>query len=273
MHVFLPCATCFSCASCLQPVGRWALDLRRVESSGSARQIKDRKHTFGKFQESAWKCFAYTCLTLASWWALRRETYWHDTHEFYTECSRIPCEYRATEAMNFAYALDMAYYTYAIPYCILFEEKREDFWATFAHHVVTVALIAYSYVLGFTKVGVVILFLHDICDPWLELAKLFRYGGVEWAANALFVVFTVTWIAMRDVYYPLWVIRSVLYDAYDMVVGAAGATRQSFPHWETLSAMLIFLWVLHVFWTYVILKIAVQAVRQGSVDDTREKRE
>jgi ceramide synthetase len=175
--------------------------------------------------------------------------------------------------MNLAYAADMAYYTYAIPYCIFFETKRKDFWATFLHHIVTVALIGYSFCLGLTKVGVVIMFLHDICDPWLEVAKLSKYAGAELATNTLFVIFTITWIAMRVVYFPLWVIHSAVFDAYDTIKAASGAFSTSFPHWGFLCGMLVILWVLHVFWTYVILKIAMQAISQGSADDSREKDE
>lgn len=130
------------------------------------------------------------------------------------------------------------------------------------------SLAGYSFCLGFTKVGVVVIFLHDICDPWLEAAKMTRYAGMENTTNTLFVIFTLMWIGMRDVYFPLWVIRSVVYEAKPLIVGLQSAPI--FPHAELFAGMLITLFVLHVFWTYVILRIAVRAVFDGELDDDRE---
>ena len=251
----------------MQPVGKQLVGLNIKGLTESQRS--NREATLLKFQESAWKAVAYISLTVISAVALQPETFWHSTREFWSECSRVPCEFESTPRMLVAYASDMAYYTYAIPYCIFFETKRRDFWATFAHHIVTVMLIGYSFCLGFTKVGVVVMFLHDICDPFLELAKMARYAGWDMATNTLFVIFTVTWIAMRDVYLPGWVIWSVLFEAWEIVVG--DQVPPEFPHWELFSGMLIVLWVLHVYWTYAILKIAVEAVSAGSLHDTREK--
>jgi TLC domain len=132
------------------------------------------------------------------------------------------------------------------------------------------ARAGYSFCVGFTKVGVVVMFLHDVCDPWLEAAKMTRYAGMAKTTNTLFVIFTMTWIAMRDVYFPGWVIRSALFDAWGMIVG--DQIPPKFPHWQCFTVMLIVLWVLHLFWTYVILRIAVEAVTAGELDDTREKR-
>ena len=101
------------------------------------------------------------------------------------------------------------------------------------------------------------------------LHPLRRYAGYDLITNVSFVVFTATWIAMRNVYLPFWVIRSVLFDAWDAIVGEGHYVL--FPHWELFTGLLVFLALLHVFWSYVIIKIAVEAVGKGTPDDTREK--
>jgi TLC domain len=122
----------------VQPAGKYLLSMNKEQSPA---QYRDSQATLLKFEESAWKCVAYTCLAVVAGRALWNETFWHDTRSFWTDCTRVPCEYESTPQMLTAYAADMAYYTYAIPYCIMFETKRKDFWATFAHHIVTVLLI------------------------------------------------------------------------------------------------------------------------------------
>ena len=96
----------------------------------------------------------------------------------------------------------------------------------------------------------------------------YRYAGFDMITNICFSIFTLLWIAMRNVYFP-FLIHSVLFEAWDAIVGKGGSTV--FPHWELFSVLLIFLAVLHVFWSYVIIKIAVEAIGNGAPDDTREK--
>jgi hypothetical protein len=251
----------------MQPVGKYLLGMDPVKQTPS--EHKASLATLCKFQESAWKCVAYTSLSMVAFSALKNETFWWDTAELWTECSGIPCEYEPSRMMTMSFVADMAYYTYAIPYCIVLETKRKDFWATFVHHIITVILIGYAYSLGFTKAGLVVIALHDVCDPFLEFAKMTKYANMELLTNVFFVIFTFVWIAMRVLYFPLWIIRSILFDAYAAVV--QGNTPPDFPHWGMFSGMLISLWLLHVFWTYVILKIAVEAVASGAADDHREK--
>lgn len=158
---------------------------------------------------------------------------------------------------------------YAIPYAHMFETRRKDFWATMSHHIVTVLLIGFSYFLGFTKIGLVIMFLHDVCDPFLELAKLGGYASAEGVTNTLFAIFTVLWISMRVVYFPIWVIYSVLFLALDAVAGDADPTPFMYIYYG-FAGLLIFLWLLHLFWTYMILKVALLALCGVSAKDTRE---
>lgn len=251
----------------MQPLGKRLLKIESAKKTDEEQNPLSSKK-LEKFQESAWKCVAYLALTAGSTFALSNETFWRDVTDLWTGCNGFPCQYEGSMRMKFAYALDMAYYMYAIPYCIMFETKRKDFWATMLHHIVTVALIGYSYALGFTKVGVLIMFLHDVCDSPLEMAKLAKYAGKEALTNGLFVMFTIIWIAMRVIYFPVWVIWSVCFDASYAVMGPNA--RTAFPHWELFAGMLLTLWVLHLYWTYVILQIAAAAVVQGSANDTRE---
>jgi len=81
----------------------------------------------------------------------------------------------------------------------------------------------------------------------------------------------VTWIGTRLVYFPGWIIHSMIFEAPKFV--------QKSYRWENLLQrpiiprlllmMLLILLVLHVFWTFLLLKIAVKSLKSG-VDDIRE---
>ena len=70
--------------------------------------------------------------------------------------------------------------------------------------------LAYSYYVNFSRVGIMIMLLHDISDIFLEAAKLFRYCRRQTLALVAFVLFFVSWVVCRLIYYPLVIIRSTL---------------------------------------------------------------
>ena len=72
--------------------------------------------------------------------------------------------------------------------------RRRDWLESMIHHVVTVGLLAYSYYVNFTRVGIMIMLVHDISDIFLEISKLSRYakrqvgrdvgeGESDWGGN------------------------------------------------------------------------------------------
>ena len=62
----------------------------------------------------------------------------------------------------------------------------------------------------YTRVGSVVMLLHDPSDIFLEGAKLADYAGAEGAAAALFAGLVVSWAVLRLGLLPFWVIRSCL---------------------------------------------------------------
>jgi len=46
----------------------------------------------------------------------------------------------------------------------------------FVHHIVTICLIFSSFAISQFRIGVVIMFIHDASDFWLEVASFSRKG-------------------------------------------------------------------------------------------------
>lgn len=55
--------------------------------------------------------------------------------------------------------------------------RRKDWLESMIHHIATVILLAYSYWVNFTRIGVMVILLHDVGDIFLEAAKLARWVG------------------------------------------------------------------------------------------------
>lgn len=120
------------------------------------------------------------------------------------------------------------------------QTRRKDWLESLIHHIATVILLLYSYWVNFTRVGVMVLMIHDVSDIFLEAAKLARcagqgrgtsasprvHAGGTWVtltpghsrcpgryarkqtlAVAIFAVFTTVWIVTRNIIFPFVIIR------------------------------------------------------------------
>lgn len=96
-------------------------------------------------------------------------------------------------ARRLLYSVELGFYIFSIPYLLFFESKRKDFLVMLLHHACTSLLILLSFALNFMRVGLAIMFLHDVCDIFLETAKVWNYttkarggqaGGSGWGYDA-----------------------------------------------------------------------------------------
>lgn len=60
----------------------------------------------------------------------------------------------------------------------------------------------------FARAGSVILALHDASDVFLEVGKMSKYSGAEALASFSFVLFVLSWVILRLIYYPFWILWS-----------------------------------------------------------------
>ena len=60
----------------------------------------------------------------------------------------------------------------------------------------------------FFRIGSIILALHDASDVFMEAAKVFKYSEKEFGASVCFGLFALSWLVLRLIYFPFWVIRS-----------------------------------------------------------------
>ncbi|KAK3708728.1 hypothetical protein QZH41_015162, partial [Actinostola sp. cb2023] len=75
--------------------------------------------------------------------------------------------------------------------------KRKDFLQNLVHHILTLALLMYSFSSGYYHIGAVIVFMHDVSDVFLEAAKVFHYAKLQKLCDAFFVVFAIVFYISR----------------------------------------------------------------------------
>mmetsp|Transcript_1230 Transcript_1230/g.8095 ORF Transcript_1230/g.8095 Transcript_1230/m.8095 type:complete len:174 (+) Transcript_1230:293-814(+) len=169
--------------------------------------------------------------------------------------------------------MQLGFYIQAAISLFHWEAKRKDRFAMIVHHIATIGLLVYSDYVNLCPIGLMVLLIHDICDVFMESAKVCRYCNYEFGTSFFFVLFFLSWIALRLVIFPLRIIRSTIYECLDVLWEDIRQTREVVePHYTIFNVMLLTLLVLHIYWSYFIARILVRQIQnRGKVEgDVRE---
>jgi len=159
--------------------------------------------------------------------------------------------------------VELAFY-WSLSFSQFTDVRRKDFIEMFIHHLTTIALLSFSWTCNLTRCGALVLVVHDFSDIFLELAKMFHYAKLNTPCDIIFGIFVVAWCFTRLGLFPTWILFSATIEAPQMV--------EMFPAYYIFNCLLSVLLVLHVIWTYFILKIAFHAVLAKKDEELRDSR-
>lgn len=165
------------------------------------------------------------------------------------------------------YIFELSYYISELVCMSWLETKRKDHLIMYIHHFTTIILLGLSYVYGFHRIGILVLFCHNINDIFLEAAKVCKYLGLEVLANINFCLLILSWILSRLYFLPFYVVKSAYYDTYELVSN----NPNYFPAYYIANCCLAALCAMHVYWFSLICNIAYKAIKHGSPKDDREE--
>ncbi|KAJ3085161.1 hypothetical protein HK102_000252 [Quaeritorhiza haematococci] len=220
-----------------------------------------------KFVTAGWRFIQYGFSTLVGVYVLSQQNWVGSAPLFFEGWPNMPM----SQLEKIYYAVGWGNYFYASVemFASPAQRRQKDFAAMTIHHITTLFLIWFSYLWGFHRIGQVILLLHDCSDPVMELAKCFLYSGRQRLADIAFAAFALVFFVTRNVIFPVHVISSVpLYAYHDD--GSKMPFGNNTINW-ILVAALSTLEVLHIYWFYLIMRIAIKAVRSSGVQgDVRD---
>uniref|UniRef100_A0A8C3LEE7 TLC domain-containing protein n=1 Tax=Chrysolophus pictus TaxID=9089 RepID=A0A8C3LEE7_CHRPC len=155
-------------------------------------------------------------------------------------------------SLGWFYLLELSFYC-SLVVTLPFDVKRKDFKEQIIHHIATITLIFVSYCANLIRLGVMIMLVHDASDYLLELAKVLHYMKWKRVCEAVFIVFAVVFISSRLVIFPL-----ITYHYY--------VTKfEMFFLSCLINAFLVILQLLHIFWSYLILRMTFGVILYGAV--------
>ncbi|KAI9907853.1 hypothetical protein PsorP6_004100 [Peronosclerospora sorghi] len=241
--------------------------------------------TIKKWCDQSWQLAIHVSMTIFELYVLRDETWWQDTTTLWnkgTDTGVFPTQKFSTKLL---YMTQMAIWVFTAFSCKFLEEIRRDYLVMMTHHVVTIALVTWSYTMGFLPVGVVVMLLHDITDIPLDMLKMANYLKVEgvpgfFTSEILFVTTIVLWFYYRIYQYPTKLLYTTLVEAREATMTMADAHdfTQLFPHpgppsWMLFNMLLMTLYCLHVWWGLLLARIFVGVVTKGTHDTAKEEYE
>ncbi|TFK75815.1 longevity assurance proteins LAG1/LAC1 [Pluteus cervinus] len=172
------------------------------------------------------------------------------------------------------YLTQLAHWCQELLFLLLgLEKPRKDFQELFAHHLVTLWLVGWSYFVNLTLIGNAVFMSMDIPDVFLALSKLFNY--IQWENATVYAVifFCGVWTYFR--HYLNIVILASVWTEYDLTPPAAriwslkdGAYLADWMRYQVFLPLLL-LQFLNIFWYYLILRVAYRAVVHHTADDDR----
>ncbi|KAI6686279.1 hypothetical protein NL676_032192 [Syzygium grande] len=270
--LFFPFVRFFLDRFVFETVGR-----RLILSKGQ--QMKDvesdGRKKIRKFKESAWKCVYFLSAEILALYVTYDEPWFTNTRYFWVgPGDQVWPDQKIKLKLKGVYMYAAGFYTYSIFALVFWETRRSDFGVSMSHHVATVILIVLSYIFRFARVGSVVLALHDTSDIFLEVGKMSKYSGAEMIASGAFILFVLSWIILRLIYYPFWIIWSTSYEVL-LTLDKEKHPVDGPIYYYVFNSLLICLLVLHVYWWVLIFRMLVKQIQaRGQVtDDVRSDSE
>ncbi|XP_070596632.1 ceramide synthase 5 isoform X1 [Erythrolamprus reginae] len=227
-------------------------DVRKIQRWFRHRRNQDKPSTLRKFCESMWRLTYYLCVFPYGLRFLWSSPWFWDTRQCWYNYPYQPI----TSDIFYYYVFELAYYT-SLMYSQFTDIKRKDFFIMFVHHVATVGLFTFSYINHMVRAGTLVICLHDSADIFLELAKLFNYAKYQRLCDATFVLFAVVFLITRLGIFPIWILNTTMFESWELV--------GPYPSWWLFNGLLLTIQVLHIIWSYYIIRIACKALVRGKV--------
>ncbi|MED6108666.1 ASC1-like protein [Stylosanthes scabra] len=256
---FFPCIRFFLDRFVFEKLGR-----RLIFGKGHKQldfQNDERRKRIRKFKESAWKCVYFLSAEIFALSVTYDEPWFTNTRNFWVgPGSQVWPDQKIKLKLKALYMYAAGFYSYSIFALIFWETRRSDFGVSMGHHVATVILIVLSYIFRFARVGSVVLALHDASDVFLEIGKMSKYSGAEVIASCAFVLFVLSWVLLRLIYYPFWILWSTSYEVL-LTLDKEKHKVDGPIYYYVFNSLLYCLLVLHIYWWVLIFRMLVKQIQ------------
>ncbi|KAF5755419.1 putative TRAM/LAG1/CLN8 domain, sphingosine N-acyltransferase Lag1/Lac1 [Helianthus annuus] len=262
--IFFPTVRFFLDRLVFEQIGRRLILNKRLTIETDDERIKKMI----KFKESAWKFVYYLSAEILSLAVTYNEPWFTKTTNFWIGpgSQRWP-DQKMKLKLKAMYMYSDGFYTYSIFALIFWETRRSDFGVSMGHHIASVLLITMSYICRFARVGSVVLALHDGSDVFLELGKMSKYSGYEGLASFSFNLFVISWVILRLICFPFWILWSTSYEVVQ-TLDQEKHSPEAPVYYYVFNTLLFCLFVFHIYWWVLMYRMLLKQIQdRGKVSD------
>ncbi|XP_010863806.1 ceramide synthase 2 [Esox lucius] len=235
--------------------------VRQVQRWFRRRRNQERPSQLKKFREASWRFTFYLLAFIAGLGALIDKPWFYDMKEMWNGFPTLPL----LPSQYWYYMIELGFYV-SLLFSVATDVKRKDFKEQIVHHVATILLISFSWLVNYIRAGTLIMLVHDASDYLLESAKMFNYAGWRKTCNYMFILFAAVFILTRLVILPFWIIHTTW--VYPLTI------YPPFFGFYFFNGLLFVLQCLHIFWAGLILRMAIKFLPGNDiVEDERSDRE
>ena len=163
------------------------------------------------------------------------------------------------------YMVHIGWYIYKLFAHAFIDRQLKDATANLIHHFTAISLLCISYYANVVRIGILVLLLHDPADLVLQFGKFCRVIHLKLITDCCFVALVLVWFATRIVIFPYQAIGACVWEFYEQH-GPGWADQ---PFMALCIAFLSVLYVLHLYWFYLILRIMVRVISGEKPKDDR----
>lgn len=236
---------------------------RQLEVWFRRRKCQDAPTQMKKFKECCWHLIFYSTVFIYGTFILVKKDYFWKT----ILCWENWPQQHVGDDVYWYYMIELAFY-WSLVFTLFSDHKRKDFKEMIIHHIATMVLMYFSWILNFVRVGTLVLLVHDAADSWLAMAKIFIYTKNKLATDVFFGIFLIIWVITRIVIYPYCLLYCTTVEPY-----LCGLIDVTFGAHQFFNFFLYLLQVLHLIWTYLIFRIVYRKIAKGNVEDVRSDSE
>lgn len=167
-----------------------------------------------------------------------------------------------SKAIWFQYMFSISFYEMLVVTQLVRKTKNKDHWEMLVHHVITILLIALSFVSNLHRLGSLVLVIINVPMIFLEVGRPLKYAKLHKTSYVTFIIFTISWIFFRVILYQYLVyveIKSTL-------------TTGIFPVRIIIDFLLTVLMIMIYFWTYCIAMFYIKIFFPKAVKNPHEER-
>ncbi|KDR83649.1 hypothetical protein GALMADRAFT_219480 [Galerina marginata CBS 339.88] len=232
-----------------------------------------RESKIDRFSEQTYAMFYFMVFGTWGYFVMAGlPTYWYRTADFWVGYPHWDME----PQLKRYYLMQFAYWLQQLIVLVLgLEKPRKDYTELVAHHIVTLWLVGWSYLVNMTLIGNAVYMSMDIPDAFLAFSKLLNYIQWDTAKVFAFAIFVAIWTYFRH-YLNLVILWSVWFEYSSMPEWTrkwSWSEGVYMPDWMRYQIFLplLLLQILNLFWYYLIIKVLIRAVTSIASDVTDDR--